>query len=66
MALEKLVMTTPQTYVIHGPGGQRRYVQTDNPMDAMYRVGSAIINSELTTRPAFREMIDTIRWEDVR
>lgn len=56
----------PTTYKINAPGGQIRYVETNNPMSAMYRVGSALIYAEQTDRPAFREMIDTIQWQDMR
>lgn len=56
----------PTTYRIHGPVGQIRYVETNNPMAAMYIVGSALIFAEQTAHPAFREMIDTIQWKDVR
>jgi hypothetical protein len=33
---------------------------------AMYRVGSALIFAELTTRPAYREIIDTLQWGEIR
>lgn len=54
------------TYVIHGDNGQIRYVETSNPMAAAYRIGSAMIYADQTAHPAFREMIDTIQWRDVR
>lgn len=31
----------------------------------MRRIGFAWTTAEITARPAYREMIDTLRWEDM-
>ncbi len=54
-----------KTYLIQTSGGWRRLVRTRDPFEAMYAIGSAEIVAETTARPAFREMIDTLRWGDL-
>lgn len=52
--------------LVCGAHGQRRHVAADDPLDALFAIGCAFLFADATARPGFREMIDTIRWEDVR
>lgn len=56
-----------ETYRIAGSGGLLRIVtcRPDEIMRIIHRIGIASYTAESTSRPAYREMIDTIRWEDV-
>ena len=52
-------------------GGQRhhRYVfalSREWTRFKMYQVGCALLTAAQTARPGFREMADTLRWEDIR
>ncbi|WCS27830.1 hypothetical protein LOK46_13700 [Methylobacterium sp. NMS14P] len=61
-------MSAPQTFRVAGSGGLLRIVvcRPEDLMRIMHRIGIASYTAEVTTRPAYREMIDTIRWEDIR
>jgi hypothetical protein len=55
-------------YRIWVSSGRHRwhYGTPDSLRLAMWRVGMADITARVTARPAYREMIDTIRWENMR
>ncbi|MGE3064139.1 MAG: hypothetical protein AB7K67_01015 [Hyphomicrobiaceae bacterium] len=55
-----------QQFVIRTSGGWTRVVTAEDVMSAMYVVGCAEITAASTTRPAYREMIDTLRWDEIR
>lgn len=54
-------------YVIRTSGGWVRVLDGRcDQFEEMYRIGCAEITAATTVRPAFREMIDTLRWSDIR
>lgn len=61
-------MSALQTYRIAGSGGLLRIVTClpEEILRVMHRIGIASYTAESTARPAYREMIDTIRWGDIR
>ncbi len=61
-------MSALQTFRIAGPNGHVRVIRchTVEIMRFMRTIGLALYTAEVTTRPAYREMINTIRWEDLR
>ena len=53
-------------YRIAGLGSVRWIYGTHaDGLAAMRFVGVALMNAEQTTRPAFREMIDTLDWDAI-
>lgn len=58
---------TLETYRIAGSGGLLRIVvcRPEEIMRIMHRIGIASYTAESTARPAYREMIDTLRWKDM-
>jgi hypothetical protein len=60
-------MTTLASCCIAGSGGPLRTVTCplEDLMRLMHRIGIASYTAEVTTRPACREMIDTLRWEEM-
>lgn len=60
-------MAALATYRIAGSGGLLRIVtcRPEDLMRPMHRIGIASYTAEVTTRPAYREMIDTLRWEEM-
>lgn len=53
------------TYRIATSGGWLRFVVSENVHADMWRIGCAEITAATTARPAYREMIDTMRWGEI-